>query len=86
MTDGSWNMGFNYNENTIPAARRRSDRTATTFPDGTTYNPEAEQMKVYTGSSSSVRVCNGYNSGYTNCRYNVSTISDMAFYYWSTDL
>lgn len=86
MTDGSWNMGFNYNENTIPAARRRSDRTATTFPDGTTYNPGAEQTKVYTGSSSSVRVCNGYNGGYTNCRYNVSTISDMAFYYWSTDL
>lgn len=86
MTDGSWNMGFNYDENTIPAARRRSDRTATTFPDGTTYNPGAEQTKVYTGSSSSVRVCNGYNRGYTDCRHNVSTISDMAFYYWSTDL
>lgn len=87
MTDGGWNMSYNYNVDAIPANRRRAVNVQAKFPDGTIYAPGGEQTRIYAGPNEGVEICSGYyNWRYINCVYNGSTISDMAFYYWSVDL
>lgn len=74
MTDGAWNT---YQANPYPDGSAISvgggnaDGTAKVFPDGTQYTPETPQTRVYSDPWGIP---------------NLSTLSDVAFHYWSTDL
>ncbi len=72
MTDGGWNTL------TLPAdnAIGDADNTAKTLPDGTAYNTTSADTQIFRSGAS------GPWSG-TTLR---TTLSDMAFYYWATDL
>ncbi|WP_082493338.1 pilus assembly protein [Acidovorax sp. Leaf160] len=74
MTDGGWN---NTQSNTIGNA----DGTNTTFPDGTVYDAGSAQSKIYSDAW-------GYGAKWGDKNKNdpLPTLSDMAFYYWATDL
>lgn len=80
MTDGGWNSQATLTVNHLDTSgdgRTRivrggnADNTQTTLPDGTVYNPTSAQTRLYRDSWG------------TN---NLSTLSDLAFYYWSRDL
>lgn len=86
MTDGGWNVA-EYDRNVIPASRRRADKMSAVFPDGKQYTPNTPQTFVYTNNQGSLELYSGFWGGYyRNVFWDGSTISDMAFYYWSTDL
>lgn len=80
MTDGEWNS-FDGNlpnistKNSDSNASVNFDGTSHTFPDGKTYLPSANQSRIYKDS---------YGKS-SNGKHN-STFSDLAFYYWATDL
>lgn len=81
MTDGGWNSAeeintANHVDTSGPNRQRISrsgnaDNTNITLPDGVTYSNTSDQTRLY-------RDAWGAN--------NLSTLSDLAFYYWSTDL
>ena len=81
MTDGGWNSAEASNTNNhvdtsgpdyVRITRGgNADGTALTLPDGTAYSITSDQTRLYRD-----------NWGHTN----LSTLSDLAFYYWSRDL
>ena len=83
LTDGLWNR-FNENGqhdfcgiNNTQAACANADNAATTFPDGTIYTPSA--------TSASTTIYGDGNSG-GDTGIQDGGLSDIAFYYWSTNL
>lgn len=72
MTDGGWNQLWLPAEN----ARGDVDSTAKTLPDGTAYDPTSLNTRVFRGN----------HTGVFGGRTLSTTLSDLAFYYWSTDL
>ncbi len=75
MTDGGWNQTPNN------LTMGNADGTARTLPDGTSYDVGSDQTRIY-------RDAWGYatNWGNNNANSPLPTVSDMAFYYWATDL
>lgn len=74
MTDGAWNtfQASPYPDGSgIAVGGGNADGIAKTFPDGTQYVPETSQTRVYSDPWGSATL---------------STLSDLAFHYWSTDL
>lgn len=71
MTDGGWNKNFNGDD-----AIGDADGRATTLPDGTPYDITAEGTRLYRDSAA------GTISGSSF----TTTMSDLAFHYWATDL
>lgn len=84
MTDGEWNS-FNgqlpniSTKNSDASAPVNFDGTAHTFPDGRGYSVSSGQTRIYRDSYGKTT-----GSG-KNIKHN-STFSDLAFYYWATDL
>lgn len=74
MTDGAWNTFQSapyLDGSAVSVGGGNADGTAKTFPDGTLYTPETPQTRVYSDPWGLP---------------NLSTLSDVAFHYWSTDL
>lgn len=74
MTDGAWNtfQASPYLDgNGISVGGGNADGISKTFPDGVQYVPETAQTRLYSDPWGSTTV---------------STLSDVAFHYWSTDL
>jgi type IV pilus assembly protein PilY1 len=74
MTDGAWNtfqQSPYLDGNGISVGGGNADGIAKTFPDGVVYNPASPQTRMYQDAWG--------NNG-------LSTLSDVAFHYWSTDL
>lgn len=82
MTDGNWNgkslyADDNYKDavdtsnNRIIRGGGNADGTAKTLPDNTAYSVTSDQTRLYRDSWGSA---------------SISTLSDVAFHYWSTDL
>lgn len=85
MTDGGWNSYPPTENFTANMHLGNEDGTLRTFPDGTVYNPTSNQTKIYADAWGADRYIATYGNGN---RYTLSapTLSDMAFYYWATDL
>jgi type IV pilus assembly protein PilY1 len=76
MTDGGWNSDTSDTRthkdgNYISLGGGNSDGIARTLPDSTAYDPTSEYAKAYKDSWGSTTV---------------STLADLAHYYWATDL
>lgn len=74
MTDGAWNtyqQSPYLDGNGISVGGGNADNIAKVFPDGTQYTPETAQTRVYSDPWGIPTL---------------STLSDVAFHYWSTDL
>lgn len=87
MTDGGWNWTFDAHETDKDVARGPvgangdADGVTQTLPDGEVYSVTSNETKVYRQTQrNSIR----YNN--TSTYYDVSTLADLAFYYWATDL
>ena len=94
MTDGSWNSSTNNTSTHIDADRnidrystilpdRNIDASITTLPDGEIYNPTSDTSipKIYADKWGGP-----FNQPGNKNPQNINTLSDLAFYYWSTDL
>ncbi|RCW76287.1 pilus assembly protein [Pseudorhodoferax soli] len=83
MTDGGWNFTFAGFGTDVarPTTNADLDRTRLTLPDdaGTVYDVNSRQTAVYRGAG-------GRSFTYSGKSVPVSTLADLAFYYWSTDL
>ncbi|KQP39983.1 pilus assembly protein [Pseudorhodoferax sp. Leaf274] len=81
MTDGGWNFELS---STISVARPTTvpnfDGTTSTLPDGTVYDATSPNTRLYRGENT------GKNITQNGVTKPVSTLSDLAFYYWATDL
>lgn len=74
MTDGAWNtfqQAPYWDGNQVARGGGNADGSAKTFPDGTSYTPFTAQTNLYSDT---------WGIG------TLSTLSDLAFHYWSTDL
>ena len=85
MTDGGWNWTFDAHGSDVArgpsGARGDADGVTQTLPDGTVYSVAGNETKAYRQTKqNSIR----YNN--TSTYYDVSTLADLAFYYWATDL
>ena len=83
MTDGGWNFTFAGFGTDVarPTDNADMDRTRLTLPDaaGTVYDVNSRQTAVYRGAG-------GRSFTYSGKQVPVSTLADLAFYYWATDL
>ena len=91
MTDGGWNSGAQYTNEHVdtsgtPFGTRivrgggNADNTAKTLPSGEVYNITSNQTRLYRDS------WGGAATASDGSATNLSTLADLAFYYWSTDL
>ncbi|WP_218510642.1 pilus assembly protein [Variovorax sp. dw_308] len=90
MTDGGWNTPFGNRDDPVrwdagnPQAAAlipNADGTSRTLGDGTTpYATTNEQTQIYRDDFGAGLYGDGYSSGV------LPTFSDLAFYYWATDL
>ena len=80
MSDGGWNSAATTTTNQVDTSGSNgqritrggnADNTDHTLPDGTQYSTTSEQTRLYRDSWGNA---------------NLSTLSDLAFYYWSRDL
>lgn len=89
MTDGAWNSSAQTTNNHIDADRTTTayntigttniDKTQKTLPDGVIYSPTQSYANIYKDDWGGEYTRNGTKSY-------INTLSDLAFYYWSTDL
>lgn len=88
MTDGSWNSSASNTSNHIDADRTSNgyktippgniDGSKIILPDNQVFDPlENESLKIYTDN---------WGDYSNDNKYNINTLSDLAFYYWATDL
>lgn len=79
MTDGGWNFSFASHGTDVARPSGTTapnvDGTNRTLPDGTLYDVTSANTRIYRDSW-----------GRTISGYPVSTLADLAFYYWATDL
>ncbi|WP_291112196.1 PilC/PilY family type IV pilus protein [Hydrogenophaga sp.] len=77
MTDGAWNsVHYTYHDtagpnNTYIVRGGNADNTKLVLPDGVLYDPSSPQTRLYRDNWGTPQL---------------STLSDLAFYYWSRDL
>jgi type IV pilus assembly protein PilY1 len=98
LTDGLWNQGSEGGDTTFcglngnATACGHADSTATTFPDNTIYTPStgAQSTTIYgdgtNGGSSGLPLNNTVQSGKKQVQVESGGLSDIAFYYWATNL
>lgn len=83
MTDGGWNWTIQEHGSDVTrgptGARGDADGVTQTLPDNTVYSVTSDQTKVY-------RQIGRNSVTYNRTSYDVSTLADLAFYYWATDL
>lgn len=79
MTDGGWNFSFANHGSDVARPRNtttpNTDGITRTLPDGEIYDVTKSYTRVYRDSW-----------GQKISSYQVSTLADLAFYYWATDL
>ena len=82
MTDGGWNFeldGTSVVRPNTPLAIPNFDGTSKTLPDGTLYDVTSPNTRLYRDNAGQLITQNGRTQS-------VSTLSDLAMYYWATDL
>ena len=98
MTDGGWNYGgdpyppsgftaFNFRTKMLSSSSEsiaNADGTNRTLPDGTAYSIASSETKIYQDTWGGVTKNDVVNS--VTYKFAYPTLSDMAFYYWATDL
>ncbi len=84
MTDGGWNWNTSHGTDVARGAGNgNADGSPLTLPDGRAYDPASAQTRIY---ADAVGGHGSYTSSTGTYTGNFSTLADLAFHYWATDL